>query len=126
MKTKPTKARDRATPRPARRAYTTLRQIVEWIPEGLPDRIAREAKADIRSFSCTSHVLALLYGQITRSGSLNEICDASRLHEPELNRIRGATAPKRMHQLTSRSRACHSRQERLPGRSVRLPWWKSS
>ena len=92
---KKTKARERATPRPAKTAYTALRQIVQWIPEGLPDRIAREAKADIRTFSCTSHVLALLYGQITRSGSLNEICDAARLHEPELNRIRGATAPKR-------------------------------
>jgi len=40
-------------------------------------------------------VLALLYGQITRASSLNEICDAARLHEPELNRIRGAAAPKR-------------------------------
>jgi hypothetical protein len=89
------KARHRATTRPTKTAYTALRQIVQWIPEGLPDRIAREAKADIRTFSCTSHVLALLYGQITRSGSLNEICDAARLHEPELNRIRGATAPKR-------------------------------
>ena len=35
MKTK-TKARDRATPRPAKTAYTVLRQIVQWIPEG-PD-----------------------------------------------------------------------------------------
>ena len=93
-KNKP-KARHRATTRPTKTAYTALRQIVQWIPEGLPDRIAREAKADIRTFSCTSHVLALLYGQIARSGSLNEICDAARLHEPELNRIRGATAPKR-------------------------------
>jgi len=93
MKNK-TNARDRATPRPTRTTYTALRQIVQWIPEGLTDRIAREVGADIRTFSCTSHVLALLYGQITRSGSLNEICDAARLHEPELNRIRGATAPK--------------------------------
>ena len=95
MKKNKPKARHRATTRPTKTAYTALRQIVQWIPEGLPDRIAREAKADIRTFSCTSHVLALLYGQITRSGSLNEICDAARLHEPELNRIRGATAPKR-------------------------------
>ena len=95
MKKNKRKARHRATTRPTKTAYTALRQIVQWIPEGLPDRIAREAKADIRTFSCTSHVLALLYGQIARSGSLNEICDAARLHEPELNRIRGATAPKR-------------------------------
>ena len=92
---KKTKARDSATPRPAKTAYTVLRQIVQWIPEGLPDRLAREAGADIRTFSCTSHVLALLYGQITKASGLNEICDASRLHEPELNRIRGATAPRR-------------------------------
>ena len=92
---KRTKARNRATTRPTRTAYTTLRQLVQWIPAGLPDRIARDIGADIRKFSCTSHVLALLYGQIVRAGSLNEICDAARLHEPELNRIRGATAPKR-------------------------------
>ena len=36
-----------------------------------------------------------MYGQVSKAASLNEICDALRLHEPELNRIRGATAPKR-------------------------------
>lgn len=87
--------RSRATPRPTRRAYTVLRQIVQWIPQGLADRLAREMGADIRRFSCFSHVVALLYGQISKASSLNEICDAARLHEPELNRIRGATAPKR-------------------------------
>ena len=95
MKKQQPKARNRATPRPTKTAYTVLRQIVQWIPTGLTDRLAKEAKADIRKFSCTSHVMALLYGQITKAGSLNEICDAARLHEPELNRIRGATAPKR-------------------------------
>jgi hypothetical protein len=95
MKNKQPKARNRATPRPTKTAYTSLRQIVQWIPEGLLDRLAKKVKADIRTFSCTSHVLALLYGQIAKAGSLNEICDAARLHEPELNRIRGATAPKR-------------------------------
>ncbi len=34
-------------------------------------------------------------GQISKASSLNEICDAARLHESELNRIRNATAPKR-------------------------------
>ena len=72
-----------------------MRQLVQWIPPGLADSLAKEAKADIRSFSAFSHVLALLHGQITKAGSLNEICDAAKLHEPELNRIRGATAPKR-------------------------------
>ena len=83
------------TTRPAKTAYTILSQIVQWIPAGLPDKLAREAGADIRKFSCTSHVLALLYGHLTRASSLNEICDACRLHETELKRIRVATAPKR-------------------------------
>jgi hypothetical protein len=87
--------KDTTIPRPAKTSYSVLRQIVHWIPPGLPDRLAQEAGADIRKFSCTSHVVALLYGQLNRAASLNEICDAARLHEPELSRIRGATAPKR-------------------------------
>jgi IS4 transposase len=80
--------------KPTKTTYTTLRQIFQYIPEGLPERLAREAGADIRKFSCTSHVAALLCGHLTRASSLNEICDAGRLHEGELNRIRGAVAPK--------------------------------
>lgn len=82
-------------PRPANTAYTTLRQIVQWIPEGLVDRLAREAGTDIRKFTAFSHVLALLYGHLSGASSLNEICDALRLHEPEVTRIRGAGAPRR-------------------------------
>jgi len=77
------------------RSYTVFHQLVQLIPAGLPDRIARDKKADIRRFSCTSHVLALLFGHISRALSLNEICDSLHLHAPELGRIRGATAPKR-------------------------------
>jgi len=54
-------ASERALPRPTETAYTTLRQIVQWIPEELADRLAREAGADIRTFTAFSHVLALLY-----------------------------------------------------------------
>lgn len=75
--------------KPARTHYTVLSQLVHWIPPGLPDKIAKDAQADIRSFSCTSHVIALFYGQLNYAASLNEICDASWLHEAELHRIRG-------------------------------------
>jgi len=84
-----------ASAKPTKTTYTTLRQMVQFIPEGLPERLAREVGADIRTFSCTSHVVALLCGHLSRASSLNEICDAGRLHESELNRIRGAVAPKR-------------------------------
>ena len=81
--------------KPTKTTYTTLRQMFQYIPEGLPDRIAREAGADIRRFSCTSHVAALLCGHLSKASSLNEICDAGKLHESELDRVRGAVAPKR-------------------------------
>ena len=57
--------------------------------------LAREHRIDARGFSATSHVLALVYGHIAHALSLNEICDALSVHEPEVLRIRGATPPKR-------------------------------
>jgi hypothetical protein len=88
-------AHEGAPPKPTKTAYITLSQIVQWIPYGLVDLLAREAGADIRKFSAFSHVLALLYGHLSGASSLNEMCDAFRLHEPEVNRIRSAGTPKR-------------------------------
>ncbi len=85
----------RTSPKSAKTIYSAIHQIVQWIPPGLPDKIAQENGADIRTFSCNSHVVSLLYAHLSRAASLNEICDAAKLHEPEWNRIRGATAPKR-------------------------------
>lgn len=81
--------------KPTKTTYTTLRQLFQHIPEGAPERLARESRTDIRKFSCTSHVAALLCGHLSRASSLNEICDAGVLHEAELKRIRGVMAPKR-------------------------------
>ncbi len=85
----------RPAPRPKKKALSVLSQIVRLIPEGLIDRLAEEADADIRSFRESSHVVALLYGHVAGASSLNEICDALRLHEPDVARIRGSQAPKR-------------------------------
>ena len=115
MKTNKRKARNRATPRPARRSYTVLHQLVQLIPAGLPDELAREAGADIRKFSCTSHVISLIYGHLSRSASLNEICDAAKVHEPEVNRIRRATAPKR-------NTLSHANRTRDPSIAEKLYW----
>ena len=65
------------------------------IPEHKISMLAREYEIDARGFSATSHVLALLYGHISRALSLNEICDALSVHASEVMRIRGATPPKR-------------------------------
>jgi hypothetical protein len=56
-------------------------------------RLAEEANLDIRKFSATSHVVALMYGPLSGCESLNGICDAARLHEGEWRRIRGAQPP---------------------------------
>jgi hypothetical protein len=81
--------------KPAKSEYTFFRQIVQNIPRGMMERIAKEHKADIRKFSCTSHVVAIIYGHLTKARSLNEICDGLRLHASELSKIKNATPPKR-------------------------------
>lgn len=48
-----------------------------------------------RSFSAWSHVVSLLYCQLTHSIGLNDLCDALRHHRPKLFTIRAATPPSR-------------------------------
>ena len=107
MKTKQT--------RPTRSPYTILHQIVQYIPGGFIEKIAEKIGVDARRFSCTSHVLALLYGHLSKAGSLNEICDALKLYESELSRIRGATAPKR-------NTFSHANRTRNPAIAEQLYW----
>jgi hypothetical protein len=57
--------------------------------------LARTHDIDARGFSETSHVLSLLYGHAAHALSLNDICDALAVHEPEFMRVRGATPPAR-------------------------------
>lgn len=58
-------------------------------------RLAREHKIDARKFSATSHIYSILYAHFARTASLNETCDALRVHESEFLRARGATVPAR-------------------------------
>lgn len=48
-----------------------------------------------RTFSAWSHVVSLLYAQLTHSIGLNDVCDALRHHSSKLFAIRGATPPSR-------------------------------
>ena len=57
--------------------------------------LTREFEIDARKFSGNSHVLSLLYTHLGRTESLNETCDALRIHNAEFLRARGATAPAR-------------------------------
>jgi hypothetical protein len=64
---------------PAPSKLNLLRQICNFIPEFLVAKMARETGADekARTFSPWSHVVALLYVQLTHSIGLNDVCDAS-------------------------------------------------
>jgi len=74
-----------------------LRQIGNLIPDFLVSRLAREtgAQEKARTFSPWSHVLALMYAQLTHSIGLNDVCDALSLHSGPLSSLRGATPPNR-------------------------------
>ena len=66
-------------------------------PNFLVARLARETGAQdkARTFSPWSHLLALMYAQLTHSIGLNDVCDALALHSGPLSSLRGATPPNR-------------------------------
>jgi hypothetical protein len=80
---------------PNRRHYTLLRQICELIPIHLVPKLARETGANekARTFTPWSHVVAMLYAQISHALSLNDVCDALKLRLTPLFGIRAAKPP---------------------------------
>jgi Transposase DDE domain/Domain of unknown function (DUF4372) len=82
---------------PAASKLNLLRQIGNLIPNFLVARLARETGAQdkARTFSPWSHLLALMYAQLTHSIGLNDVCDALALHSGPLSSLRGATPPNR-------------------------------
>jgi len=82
---------------PAVSKLNLLRQIGNLIPEFLVPKLARETGAQdkARTFKPWSHLLALMYAQLTHSIGLNDVCDALSLHSGPLSSIRGATPPNR-------------------------------
>jgi hypothetical protein len=82
---------------PSRCQPTVLRQLVELIPAYLVPKLARKFGVDkkARTFSAFSHVVALLYAQLSHALSLNDICDGLRLMATPLRALRGATPPSR-------------------------------
>jgi hypothetical protein len=74
-----------------------LRQICNFIPGFLVPKVARQTGVDkkARTFLPWSHVVCLLYAQLSHSIGLNDVCDALGLHSGPLSSIRGATPPTR-------------------------------
>jgi len=74
-----------------------LRQICNLIPNHLVPQLARETgvEDDARTYTPWSHVVTLLFAQLTHSLGLNDVCDALALHSGPFSAIRGAATPKR-------------------------------
>ena len=89
------RAREGGPSRPTRCKHTVFRQACNLIPGHLIPELAREHGIDARKFSATSHVLSLVFTHLGRTDSLNETCDALRVHGAEFLRTRGATPPAR-------------------------------
>lgn len=104
-------------PQPSRRHTTVLRQLVELIPAYLVAKLARTHGVDekARTFSPWSHVVALLYAQLSHALSLNDVCDALRLWVTPLRALRGATPP-------SRNGLSHANKVRDCALAERLFW----
>jgi hypothetical protein len=82
---------------PAVAKLNLLRQICNFIPDFLVPKLARATGVHekARTFSPWSHLVALLYAQLTHSIGLNDVCDALGLHSGPLSSLRGATPPNR-------------------------------
>ena len=105
------------TIKPTRSQFNILRQICNFIPPHEVGKIARETGVTdkARTFNPWSHVVSLLYGQLTHSIGLNDLCDALQLHSGPLASVRGATPP-------SRNGLSHANRERSATMAEQLFW----
>jgi len=105
------------TPKPTRSSFTLLRQLCNLIPNHLVPQLARDTGVDAhaRTFRPWSHVVSLLYAQLTHALSLNDVCDALRLHAGPLSAIRAASP-------ASKNAFSHANRQRDPLMAEQLFW----
>jgi hypothetical protein len=103
--------------KPAGSKFSILRQICNFIPNHLVPKLARATGVDkkARTFTPWSHVVSLLFAQITHALGLNDVADALRLHSGPLSAVRGATPP-------SKNALSHANRERDPALAEKLFW----
>ena len=103
--------------KPTASKFSLLRQLCNLIPNHLVPQLARamDSKAKARTFSPWSHVVSLIYAQVTHSLGLNDVCDALRLRSGPLSAIRGATPP-------SKNGLSHANRQRDPRLAEQLFW----
>jgi hypothetical protein len=99
------------------KTFSLLGQICKLIPSHLVPKLARETGADekARTFTPWSHVVSLIYSQLSHALSLNDVCDSLSFHKGRLQAIRGAKAP-------CRNTFSHANRQRDPELAERLFW----
>ena len=103
--------------KPSKHKMIVLSQIFKLIPRNLIPKLANEFGIDRQSrvFSPTSHVLALVFGQLTHALGLNDICDTLRNHCGLVSKIRDCVPP-------SRNGLSHANRNRDAGMAEKLVW----
>src|SRR5512139_3816293 len=103
--------------KPTRSSFTLLRQLCNLIPTYLVPQLARDTGVEekARTFSPWSHVVSLIFAQVSHAIGLNDVCDALQLHSGPLSAIRGATPP-------SRNNLSHANKQRDASLAEKLFW----
>ena len=104
-------------PTPTTSKLSVLRQLCNLIPNHLVPKLARQTGVDqkARTFTPWSHVVSLLFSQLSHAIGLNDVCDALKLSSGPLSAIRGATPP-------SRNNLSHANKQRDASLAEQLFW----
>ena len=92
-----------------------LAQIVKHIPGKLIEKLKAKYKIQTRAFSETSHVVAMIFAQLSHALSLKDICDCLHFHKGYLAQIRDCVPP-------SRNGLAHANATRNAGLAEELFW----
>jgi hypothetical protein len=128
--------KNKKTINPAKSKLTILQQVCNLIPGHLTIAAARatgvEAKA--RTFDVWSHLVAMVYSQVSHALSLNDVCDGLGMNQTALRAIRGAKVPSRnglSHANKVRDAACAEQiywktLEQLQSKQPGFHWHKTA
>ena len=100
---------------PQKHNMAVLGQIVKLIPRKIIESLRKKHKIQTRSFTATSHVVAMIYSQLTHALSLNDVCDGMKNHHGILSQIRDCVPP-------SRNGLAHANKNRPAAMAEELFW----
>ena len=102
---------------PSKSKVTVLCQIAKLIRRNLISKLANKygVSEKTRTFSPTSHILSLIFAQLSHALGLNDVCDTLNNHSGVLTTIRGSTPP-------SRNGLSYANRNRNPDMAEALFW----